>query len=105
MSAAEIAFAFLVRGLKNDLCLSQYAALAWLAANGESDRLTIMRGIGRNVTNNRDSVLRPLVGRGLVTQRVLTPEKGHEKFLHSITPAGLRVLGIRAESKEGGKSC
>jgi hypothetical protein len=102
MTAAEIAFSFLLRGIKLDLCLTQFAALCWLAANGEHDRGAIMRATGLSMsTRNSDAIVGKLVALGLVTQRLLTVPGvgGRGKFLHDITPKGLRALGLPVTSK------
>lgn len=98
MTAAQIAFAFLSRGLNAGFGLSQFAALTYLAAHGESDRLTIMRAINRTEgSNNCNTILGPLVEKGFITQQLLdVPGNGRGKFVHDITPAGLRALGLKA---------
>lgn len=100
MSAAKIAFTFLKRGLNHCLCLSQYAALAWLAMSGESDRASILKAIGHSVsTRNSESVVVKLVKMGLVSQRLKTEKgvRGRGKFVHAITDKGLKILSLKQE--------
>ena len=96
MQAAEIAFSFLKRGLKNGLCLSRFAALAYLAANGERDRLQILLALGLSQSSrNSGSVVEKLVALRLLSRRM--GEGG--KYLYSVTPDGLRVLGLKSTAK------
>jgi hypothetical protein len=96
MQAAEIAFSFLKRGLKNGLCLSRFAALAYLAANGERDRVEILLALGLSQSSrNSGSVVEKLVALRLLSRRMV--EGG--KYLYSVTPDGLRVLGLKSTAK------
>jgi DNA-binding MarR family transcriptional regulator len=97
MQASEIAFKFLKRGLKNGLCLSRFATLAYLAANGERDRLEILDALGMSKSSrNSGSVVEKLVTLGLLSRRMV--EGG--KFLYSVTPDGLRVLGLKHSNEK-----
>lgn len=96
MQASEIAFLFLKRGLKNGLCLSRFATLAYLAAHGEKNRLEILSALGLSQSSrNSGSVVEKLVDLGLLSRRMV--EGG--KFLYAVTPNGLRVLGFKTAAK------
>jgi DNA-binding MarR family transcriptional regulator len=93
MHASEIAFTFLKRGLQNGLCLSRFATLAYLAANGERDRLEILSALGMSQSSrNSGSVVEKLVTLGLLSRRFAD----HGKYVYSVTTEGLRVLGLKS---------
>jgi DNA-binding MarR family transcriptional regulator len=97
MQAAEIAFSFLKRGLKNGLCLSRFAALAYLAANGERCSAEIIQALGLNESSrNRSSVMDKMVTLGLLSRRFSETNLGGRGWLYSATAEGLRVLGLKA---------
>ncbi|MES2596047.1 MAG: hypothetical protein V4662_11955 [Verrucomicrobiota bacterium] len=87
----------LQRPLKAELALSSFAALCFMAANpGEHTRLDIMRAVHRTASSrNMYSILGALETRGLASSRKI-PGWGRngQKFLHTITPAGLEFLGV-----------
>lgn len=96
MTAAQIAHTFLMRGLKAGLSLSQFAAIAWLAANESGDRIAILTGIGLTVSStNGHSVLSRLVDLRLARKEsVPTAHGGHAKLIYTITADGRRLLGL-----------
>jgi len=91
MTAAEIAFKFLMRGLQRGLCLSRFATLALLAAEGVKKRAEILEALGLSQSSrNSCSVVDKLVELKLVSR-----SKNGRSFSYEITPLGLRVLGIK----------
>jgi DNA-binding MarR family transcriptional regulator len=101
MKAAEIAFKFLKRGMRQRLSISSFAALAYLAANGERTTLQIIQALGLSEgSRNRGSVLDRHVENGLISRRFLSKMKGGGGFLYSVTPKGLRVLGLKQSNEE-----
>lgn len=101
MKASEIAFKFLKRGMRHRLSISSFAALAYLASNGERSALEIIQALGLSAgTRNRVSVLDRHVAEGLISRRFLAKMKGGGGFLYSVTPKGLRVLGLKHSNGE-----
>lgn len=101
MTAAEIAFQFLKRGMRQRLSISSFAVLAYLAGNNDQEARQIIRALGLSeCTRNRVSVLDKHLEEGLITRRFLAKKKGGGRFLYSITPKGLRVLGLKPATKD-----
>jgi predicted transcriptional regulator len=101
MKPAEIAFQFLKRGMRYRLSISSFAALAFLANDGESTALQIMKALGLSAgTRNRVSVLDNHLENGLISRRFVAKMKGGGAFLYSVTPKGLRVLGFKVSNRE-----
>lgn len=101
MTAAQIIHSLIMRGMNADLTFTQFAALAYLAANKSGDRASVLSGIGRSVSStNGCSILAKLVTLGLVTQEAVPMPHGggNAKLVFTITPAGLRLLGLKKEA-------
>lgn len=85
------------RPLKEHMALSSFSTLCFLAANpGEHRRSDIMNAILRRTdTRNVKHVFERLERAGLTTSRAVPGSgQGGKMILHSITPEGLKFLGL-----------
>lgn len=98
MTAAETLFAFLIRGLNQGLAFSQWAALAYLAAHESGDRRDVLSALGYNVSSSNAAViLGSLVKLGFASHSLVSssgPGATRPKHVYTITPKGLRALGL-----------
>lgn len=99
MSAAQLMYQHLCRALRANYPLSSLAVLYWLAAHpGEHDRMEIHRAIFRGPnTRQFDWMVKRLIDGGLVTQRLARGEKSASKYVHAITPAGMKWLRLKED--------